>query len=248
MNSNPWLHVPTPVLKNTTRVGKHSSSNILPRAVFALQTVITYLQLSLFQKLTNDVTMLGQWLPQTECEHNSWQPPITTCIQHTTWLCGTQFLQQNWHDKLIFPNQNAPRLCKVHCSQHSVWHVWMVDVPWDFRTPAVHQQRVFSTLRDLIGKICHVYLDDIIIWSDSLAEHETNIKWYVLEALHIANLYCSFKKTCLEVNLLGHHISKWGIEPDPEKIEWIVNCPRPKHYVFRNIFLYHLIYTAGITL
>jgi hypothetical protein len=35
----------------------------------------------------------------------------------------------------------------------------------------IHQHRMVAALRHLIGKICHVYLDDIIIWSNSIAEH-----------------------------------------------------------------------------
>ena len=38
-----------------------------------------------------------------------------------------------------------------------------------------------------------VYLDDIIIWSDSLEEHEKNVT-LVLEALHATHLYCLIKK------------------------------------------------------
>jgi hypothetical protein len=86
---------------------------------------------------------------------------------------------------------------------------WLV-MPMGLRnSPAVHQHRVFSALRSLIGKICHVYLDDIIIWSNTLAEHEANVA-LVLEALRTANLYCSVKKSelfCSEVDFLGHHIS-----------------------------------------
>jgi Reverse transcriptase (RNA-dependent DNA polymerase) len=67
---------------------------------------------------------------------------------------------------------------------------WLV-MPMGLRnSPAVHQRHVTSALRDLIGQICHVYLDDIIIWSDSLAEHEERVK-LVLEALRKASLYCS---------------------------------------------------------
>ena len=73
---------------------------------------------------------------------------------------------------------------------------WLV-MPMGLRnSPAVHQRRVFSTLRSLIGKICHVYLNDIIIWSNSLEQHEENI-CLVLEALWTANLYCSVKKSTL---------------------------------------------------
>jgi len=45
---------------------------------------------------------------------------------------------------------------------------WLM-MPMGLRnSPAVHQQRVCSALHSLIGKFCHVYLDDIIIWSNSL--------------------------------------------------------------------------------
>ena len=76
-------------------------------------------------------------------------------------------------------------------------------------------------LRDLIRRICHVYLDDIIIWSQSIAEHEQNVN-LVLEALRTAHLYCSMKKSTLfttELNFLGHTISQHGIEADCSKVE-----------------------------
>ncbi len=43
-------------------------------------------------------------------------------------------------------------------------------------SPAVHQRRVTTALHDFIGNFCHVYLDDIIIWSDSLEEHMAHVK------------------------------------------------------------------------
>jgi hypothetical protein len=98
---------------------------------------------------------------------------------------------------------------------------WVV-MPMGLRnSPATHQRRVTMALRDLIGRICHVYLDDIIIWSQSLAEHEQNVS-RVLEALRTAHLYCSLKKSTLfttELNFLGHTISQRGIEADNSKVE-----------------------------
>jgi hypothetical protein len=124
---------------------------------------------------------------------------------------------------------------------------WLV-MPMGLRnSPVVHQCRVFSALHALIGKICHVYLDDIIIWSNSLAEHEHNVK-LVLEALHAANLYCSVKKStlfCTEVDFLGHHISSCGIEPDPKKIERIINWPIPKLATDVRAFLGLVRYVAN---
>lgn len=80
-------------------------------------------------------------------------------------------------------------------------------------------------LSNLIGQICHVYLDDIIIWSLSLAEHKANIA-LVLEALRAAQLYCLTKKSSLfatEVHFLGHDISVEGIATDGSKVERVLH-------------------------
>jgi hypothetical protein len=106
---------------------------------------------------------------------------------------------------------------------------WVV-MPMGLRnSPATHQRRVTLALTDLIGKICHVYLDDIIIWSSSLAEHKINMA-RVLEALRTLQLYCSLKKSqlfCTEIDFLGHHISARGIEADTTKVERIMDWPAP---------------------
>ncbi|KIK90910.1 hypothetical protein PAXRUDRAFT_96444, partial [Paxillus rubicundulus Ve08.2h10] len=52
-------------------------------------------------------------------------------------------------------------------------------------------------------------LDDIIIWSQTVEEHERNV-CAVLQAFCDAHLFCSHKKTSLfnlKVNFLGHHVS-----------------------------------------
>ena len=82
----------------------------------------------------------------------------------------------------------------------------------------------------LIGKFCHIYLDDIVIWSNSLDEHEKNVR-AVLEALCVARLYVNPDKTqlfCTEIDFLGHHISACGIEANNKKIDRILNWPEPK--------------------
>jgi hypothetical protein len=42
-------------------------------------------------------------------------------------------------------------------------------------SPAIHQRWVTAALREYIGKICHIYLDDIVIWSDNVAEHTKHV-------------------------------------------------------------------------
>ena len=61
-------------------------------------------------------------------------------------------------------------------------------------------------LQKHIGKICHVYLDNIIIWSQDMDEHIKNVHT-IMNALRDAKLYINRKKTelfCYEVSFLGH--------------------------------------------
>ena len=107
---------------------------------------------------------------------------------------------------------------------------WLVMPMGLKNSPAIHQRRVTKALSPLIGKICHIYLDDIVIWSNSIEEHEDNIT-QVLQALTKAQLYCNPKKTqlfCYELNFLGHTISHRGIEADKSKTDRILNWPVPK--------------------
>ena len=59
---------------------------------------------------------------------------------------------------------------------------WLV-MPMGLKNALViHQHQVTSALHELLGKICHIYLDDIVIWSQTMAEHEENVR-KVLKAL-----------------------------------------------------------------
>ena len=71
---------------------------------------------------------------------------------------------------------------------------------------ATYQRHMMIILLLLIGKIYHVFIDDIIIWSCSIKEHEANIQ----KVLQKAQLYCLSSKTDLftmEICFLGHIIS-----------------------------------------
>ena len=89
---------------------------------------------------------------------------------------------------------------------------WLV-MPMGLRNaPPIHQRRVASALRDHIGKICHIYLDDIIIYSNSVEEHLEHVRT-ILECLREHGLCLNPGKSkffCEEVDFLGHHISACG--------------------------------------
>jgi len=95
---------------------------------------------------------------------------------------------------------------------------------------AIHQRCVTAALRMLIGKFCHIYLDNIVIWSNSLEEHERNVR-AVLKVLCTVQLYVNPDKIhpfCTEIDFPGHHISACSIEADNKKIDRILNWPVPK--------------------
>ena len=107
---------------------------------------------------------------------------------------------------------------------------WVVMPMGLWNSSATHQHHVTLALKDLVGKICHVYLNDIIIWSSSVTEHQKNIM-AILTALRAAQLYCSSKKLILfatEIDFLGHHISDRGIKVDVSKVARILDWPALK--------------------
>ena len=108
---------------------------------------------------------------------------------------------------------------------------WLV-MPMGFRNaPPAQQRRMTTALRKHIGVICHIYMDDIVIWSQTLEEHHINVRT-IMNALHEARLYINKKKTNLfsyEINFLGHIISQRGIEADISKVSKILDWPRPQN-------------------
>jgi len=96
-------------------------------------------------------------------------------------------------------------------------------------SPAIQQHGLENALHGFIGKICHVYLDDIIIWSNNLQEHIKNIH-IILAALRKAGIFINAKKSVLfttNVEFLGHHISLNGIEACDRKAGKILDWPIP---------------------
>jgi len=106
---------------------------------------------------------------------------------------------------------------------------WLV-MPMGLRnSPTIHQQRITAALRSLIGKICHIYLNNIIIWSNTI-EDICDVRT-VFAMLKAAKLYINEKKTNLfqtELKFLGHKISAHGIEADEKKAGTILAWPTPK--------------------
>jgi hypothetical protein len=95
--------------------------------------------------------------------------------------------------------------------------------------PGTFQRLMNSVLRRVIGKICLVYLDDIIIFSRTIEEHFSNLKtvFSLLENAHLKMKLSKCEFLAQSVSYLGHVITAEGIKPDPAKIETLVNYKRP---------------------
>ena len=114
-------------------------------------------------------------------------------------------------------------------------------------SPAIHQLRVTAALCELLGWICHIYLDDIIIWSTTVAKHTEHVR-LVLQALHNAKLYCNPKKCkffLLELEFLGHHIFARAIEASISKVDKVFNWPAPRNTTEVRSFLGLVRYITG---
>ena len=113
--------------------------------------------------------------------------------------------------------------------------------------PPIHQRRMNSALREHIGKFCHIYIDDIVIWSNSIDEHKRHID-IIMKALEKAKLFCN-KKKCkfflLELDFLGHHISAREIEPNASKVQRILDWPTPQNSTDVRAFLGLVRYLAS---
>jgi hypothetical protein len=84
--------------------------------------------------------------------------------------------------------------------------------------------------RDLLDLGLIVYLDDILIYAETVDEHN-RIVMEVLQYL-VANRLAISQDKCFwltsRVNFLGYVISKEGIEMAQDKVQCIRDCERPK--------------------
>lgn len=110
-------------------------------------------------------------------------------------------------------------------------HYEYVRMPFGLKNaPSTFQRVMDNVLKELQGKTCLCYMDDIIIFSTSLQEHMQNLR-KVFERLQQANLKIQLDKSEFlhrEIAFLGHIITTDGVKPNPDKIKAIQNFPIPK--------------------
>ena len=95
--------------------------------------------------------------------------------------------------------------------------------------PATFQRLMERVLAGLQWHTCLVYIDDIIIFSETIDEHLVQMQ-NIFDRLKQAKLKLKPKKCKLlqtRVKYLGHVVSKDGEETDPDKVKAVKEWPRP---------------------
>ena len=105
--------------------------------------------------------------------------------------------------------------------------------------PATFQRLMHDCLGELNMNWCVVYLDDIIIFSDTKEEHLKRLE-AVFQKLCAAGLKLKPSKCFFfreEIEYLGHVVSGKGISTNPKKIEAVAKWPTPKTVYDIRLFL-----------
>ncbi|KAA0062435.1 ty3-gypsy retrotransposon protein [Cucumis melo var. makuwa] len=95
--------------------------------------------------------------------------------------------------------------------------------------PAVFMDLMNRVFREFLDIFVIVFIDDILIYSKTEAEHEEHLHM-VLQTLRDNKLYAKFSKCefwLKQVSFLGHVVSKVGVSVNPAKIEAVTSWPRP---------------------
>jgi hypothetical protein len=116
----------------------------------------------------------------------------------------------------------------------------------DCNAPATYQSLMNHLFSSYLGRFLDVYLDDIIIYSDTLEEHVKHCK-LAMDVLNKEKLYLSRKKIRFlpdELTLLGRVIDANGIRMDPEKVDDVLSWKVPTNRDLLRSFIGSVGYLA----
>ena len=97
--------------------------------------------------------------------------------------------------------------------------------------PATFQTVMNSIFAPYLRKFIVVYLDDILIFSRTEAEHRAHVR-LALEVLQREKFFVAKAKSKFaqkEIQYLGHVVNAQGIRPDPKKVLAVQSWPVPKN-------------------
>jgi hypothetical protein len=105
----------------------------------------------------------------------------------------------------------------------------LVMLQGDCNAVATFMNTMTELFSQYIGIWMDVYLDDIVIYSNTLEDHITHVK-IVVDIFMREKFYLAAAKLQIlpkEVKLLGHVITREGIRMDPAKVDTVLAWPTP---------------------
>ncbi|ROT81240.1 gag-pol fusion protein [Penaeus vannamei] len=109
-------------------------------------------------------------------------------------------------------------------------HFAFTRMPFGLRNSPITFSRLMSLImQGLIGDTAFLYLDDLLIASKNIADHERKLK-LVFQRLADANLTINVKKCQFfrkQTEYLGHTVDSSGLRPNDKKVRDVQNFPVP---------------------
>jgi hypothetical protein len=118
-------------------------------------------------------------------------------------------------------------------------------------TPATFQCAMNDIFRDMIGKVMHIYIDDIMIYTTTFDKHMQVLE-EILKRIRSHSMFLKPKKCFIaveELQLLSHIINHEGIKMDPAKVSAVQEYPAPESktevHAFMGLVGYYCHYIPG---
>ena len=110
-------------------------------------------------------------------------------------------------------------------------HFEFIVMPFGLmNAPATFMDLMNRVFQPYLGQFVVVFVDDILIYSQSKVEHEDQLR-IVLQLLRNHQLYTKFSKCefwLTKVGFLGHVVSASRVSMDPGKVDAMMSWERPK--------------------
>ena len=123
--------------------------------------------------------------------------------------------------------------CKYGHFEYMVLPLGLTNVPATFHIV------INENLRGLVDQICIVFLDDILIYSNTLEEHKKHVR-SVLERLNQHNFFVNLDKCefhIQKVSFLDFVISPEGVSMEIDRVQAILQWPVPRSVHDIQVFL-----------
>ncbi|GJU94421.1 reverse transcriptase domain-containing protein [Tanacetum coccineum] len=130
---------------------------------------------------------------------------------------------------MIYSISDSPWISPVHCVPKKGGITVVANEENELILTRTFQRCMMAIFHDMIEKTMEVFMDDFSVFEDSFDSCLSNLE-KMLKRCEDTNLVLNWEKChfmCKEEIVLGHKISKSGIEVDRAKVDVIAKLPHP---------------------